>query len=121
MAASADPGVTAVSAGADVAAASSDRSLKVVLRERAMATVPVEPNAKPKSAELVPKLAAVDPDTKTISVRSSGECLLINDCVDQYLWSVYERTPKLDTVKSEERVRKGQAEERHENSYHVLG
>src|SRR5215467_1665645 len=24
--------------------------------------------------------------------------------VDQYLWSVYERTPKLDTVKSEERV-----------------
>jgi hypothetical protein len=66
--------------------------------------VPVEPNAKPKSAELIAKLAAVDPDAKTISVRSSGECVLINDCVDQYLWSLYERTPKVDTVKSEERV-----------------
>ena len=104
MAAPADPGVTTISAGADVVAASSDRSLKVTLGERDMVTVPVEPNAKPKSAELVAKLAAVDPDAKTISVRSSGECLLINDCVDQYLWSLYERTPKLDTVKSEERV-----------------
>ena len=64
MAASADQGATAFSAGADVAAASSDRSLKVALGERAMATVPVEPNTKPKSAEVVPKLAAVDPDAK---------------------------------------------------------
>ena len=88
MAAPADPGVMTISAGADVVAASSDRSLKVALGERAMVTVPVEPDAKPKSAELVAKLAAVDSDAKTTFVRSSGECLLINDCVDQYLWSV---------------------------------
>jgi hypothetical protein len=28
----------------------------------------------------------------------------MNDCVDRYLWSVYERTPKLDTVKTEDHV-----------------
>ena len=26
-------------------------------------------------------------------------------CVDQYLWSLYERTPKVDTVKVEERIK----------------
>ena len=26
-------------------------------------------------------------------------------CVDQYLWSLYERTPKVDTVKMEERIK----------------
>jgi hypothetical protein len=26
-------------------------------------------------------------------------------CIDQYLWSLYERTPKVDTVKVEERVK----------------
>src|SRR5262249_48377746 len=26
-------------------------------------------------------------------------------CIDQYLWSLYERTPKVDTVKVEERIK----------------
>jgi hypothetical protein len=30
---------------------------------------------------------------------------LIDICIDQYLWSLYERTPKVDTVKVEARAR----------------
>src|SRR5262249_53703562 len=39
------------------------------------------------------------------------ECLMAQTCIDQYLWSVYQRTPKLDTIKVPERkkvtVKKG--------------
>ena len=38
------------------------------------------------------------------SVRSSDECLLTENCINEYLWSVYARTPKFDTVKIEERI-----------------
>jgi len=61
------------------------------------------------------KLAAVTPpDT---SVGSSGasppspppeltdECLLAQDCIDQYLWSLYERARKIDTIKVQERFK----------------
>jgi hypothetical protein len=33
------------------------------------------------------------------------ECVLTEECIDQYLWSVYERAPKVDTIKVEERVK----------------
>jgi hypothetical protein len=32
-------------------------------------------------------------------------CLQSDVCIDQYLWSLYERTPKVDTVKVEERIK----------------
>jgi hypothetical protein len=33
------------------------------------------------------------------STETLDECLVPEVCIDQYLWSVYRRTPKLDTVK----------------------
>ena len=30
------------------------------------------------------------------------ECLVPEICIDQYLWSLYQRTPKRDTIKVEE-------------------
>ena len=36
---------------------------------------------------------------------SSNACLERDDCIDQYLWALYERTPKVDTVKVEERMK----------------
>jgi hypothetical protein len=35
---------------------------------------------------------------------ASDECLGAEDCIDQYLWSIYKRTRKLDTVKVPERI-----------------
>jgi hypothetical protein len=42
------------------------------------------------------------------AVRSEAPgdaCLESDVCIDQYLWSLYERTPKVDTVKVEERIK----------------
>ena len=38
-------------------------------------------------------------------LEASDECVLTEECIDQYLWSVYERAPKVDTIKVEERIK----------------
>jgi len=38
-------------------------------------------------------------------VEMPNECLVVEICVDDYLWSFYERTPKVDTNKMKERVK----------------
>ncbi len=40
---------------------------------------------------------------KTVSPpKAADECLVTDSCIDQYLWSVYQRTPKLDTIRVQE-------------------
>ena len=41
----------------------------------------------------------------TVSTEALDACPEPDVCIDQYLWSLYERTPKVDTVKVEERVK----------------
>jgi hypothetical protein len=38
-------------------------------------------------------------------LEASDECVLTEDCIDQYLWSVYGRTRKVDTIKVQERIK----------------
>ncbi|MGE5774017.1 MAG: hypothetical protein ACM3Z4_18635 [Hyphomicrobiales bacterium] len=52
-------------------------------------TDPVQNAAKPALGSEAPDDACLEPDV----------------CIDQYLWSLYERTPKVDTVKLEERIK----------------
>jgi hypothetical protein len=60
-----------------------------------------------------PVLSAVvsrtDPVQKAASSAVSSEaldaCPEPDVCIDQYLWSLYERTPKVDTIKVEERIK----------------
>jgi hypothetical protein len=40
-----------------------------------------------------------------VSSEAVDACAESNVCIDQYLWSLYERTPKVDTVKVEERIK----------------
>jgi hypothetical protein len=40
-----------------------------------------------------------------VSSEALDACAEPDVCIDQYLWSVYERTPKVDTIKVEERVK----------------
>ena len=35
------------------------------------------------------------------SMRSVDDCLVSEVCIDEYLWSLYQRTPKRDTIKVE--------------------
>ena len=58
------------------------------------------------------QLAAVsptDPVQNAVGPAVSSEALHAcpepDACIDQYLWSLYERTPKVDTVKEEERIK----------------
>jgi hypothetical protein len=39
------------------------------------------------------------------SVDTPDECLVAETCIDRYLWSVYERAPKEDTIKVPERIK----------------
>ena len=38
-------------------------------------------------------------------VETPNECLVAEICIDEYLWSLYERTPKVDTNKVTERIK----------------
>ena len=38
-------------------------------------------------------------------VETLDECLVVEICIDEYLWSLYERTPKVDTNKVTEQIK----------------
>ncbi|MEA2984310.1 MAG: hypothetical protein QOD94_564, partial [Alphaproteobacteria bacterium] len=47
-----------------------------------------------------------DPLPPVRPVEAPSECPVLDACVDDYLWSLYERTPKVDTNKVTERIKK---------------
>jgi hypothetical protein len=94
------------------------RSDVTVVRSNAVIAQPKAALAQPDAtfAEQAFKLAAVTP--QDVSVGSSNvsppgvsppeamdDCLLTQDCIDQYLWSLYERARKIDTHKVQERFK----------------
>jgi hypothetical protein len=54
-------------------------------------------------------LSPIDPGRETGKTAPSSNaldaCPEPDVCIDQYLWTLYERTPKVDTVKVEERIK----------------
>jgi hypothetical protein len=50
-------------------------------------------------------VAPAEPEVKAGSLEPSDECLVTEGCIDQYLWSMYERTQKVDTIKVQELIR----------------
>jgi hypothetical protein len=51
------------------------------------------------------KVTLVDPEVNVSRLEASDECVLREECIDQYLWSVYEHARKVDTVKVQERIK----------------
>jgi hypothetical protein len=51
---------------------------------------------------LADPVARVDPD---VQPEAADNCLEAEDCIDQYLWSIYERARKVDTVKIQEPIK----------------
>jgi hypothetical protein len=45
------------------------------------------------------------PEPAVRPVETPDECLVAEICIDQYLWSLYERTPKIDTNKVTEKIK----------------
>jgi hypothetical protein len=61
----------------------------------------------------------VQPEPNVSPLEASDECVLSEQCIDQYLWSVYERARKVDTVKVEEQIET--TVKNQENCYEVRG
>ena len=62
-----------------------DPDARLVLPERGVATAHAD------------QAAFTDPDVKPSPLETSDEWLLAEDCIDQYLWSIYQRARKVDT------------------------
>jgi hypothetical protein len=62
------------------------------------------PEASP--AQVAGSPAAREPDDAHAALDSTeilDECLVVDNCIDRYLWVLYQRAPKEDTVRTEER------------------
>jgi hypothetical protein len=71
----------------------------------------IPPETSPESDGVTPAIANREPgDVSPASQANKGigsievldECFAIDVCIDRYLWSLYQRTPKEDTVKIDE-------------------
>jgi hypothetical protein len=86
------------------------QSSTAVFRPETVVAKPVAAAAPPDAAaaETAFKLAAVTPPDASVGAslpEVTDECLLSQDCIDQYLFSLYERARKIDTIKVEERFK----------------
>ena len=50
------------------------------------------------------KAPPAEPEANVSPLEASDECVLSEECIDQYLWSVYERARKVDTIKVQEQI-----------------
>src|SRR5436190_5692700 len=64
-----------------------------------------DPNTRVAVADPVIKLPLAEPEVNVSPLQASDQCGLSEGCIDQYLWSVYERAPKVDTIKVQEQIK----------------
>src|SRR5262249_6436908 len=64
-----------------------------------------EPDTRAAVADPVIKVPLAEPEVNVSPFGASDECVLSEECIDQYLWSVYERAPKVDTTKVEKQIK----------------
>ena len=106
----------------DAAVESSDTATPVLVRATATRTTSDEPESiteaaltdssqmQPPEKPLVHVATASTPDPMPNEARGSvssieivDECLVADICIDRYLWALYQRTPKEDSIKVDER------------------
>src|SRR5436190_23453191 len=54
-------------------------------------TALADPDARATLADPVIKVPLVEPEVSVSPLEAADECLAAQDCIDQYLWSAYER------------------------------
>src|SRR5262249_12179050 len=77
----------------------------VALASPKLRTALADPNTRDPVADPVIKVPLAEPEVNVSPLETSDECVLSEECIDQYLWSVYERAPKVDTIKVEEKIK----------------
>ena len=68
-------------------------------------TALADPNTRAAVADPVIKVPLAEPEVNVSPLEASDECVLSEECIDQYLWSVYERARKVDTIKVQEQIK----------------
>src|SRR5438876_10386811 len=68
-------------------------------------TALADPNIRAAVADPVIKVPLAEPEVNVSPLEVSDECVLSEECIDQYLWSVYERARKVDTIKVQEQIK----------------
>ena len=64
-----------------------------------------DPDASAALADPVINVPLAEPEANVSPLEAADACVLTEECIDQYLWSVYERAPKVDTIKVEEKIK----------------
>jgi hypothetical protein len=77
----------------------------VALASPELRTAFADPNTRDPVADPVIKVPLAEPEVNVSPLEASDECVLSEECIDQYLWSVYERARKVDTIKVEEQIK----------------
>jgi hypothetical protein len=79
-------------------------ALDVTLADPDLGATLTSSDMKSASSDPITEVALAEPAVQARSLGVSDECVA-EDCIDQYLWSIYERTRKVDTIKVEELIR----------------
>jgi hypothetical protein len=83
--------------------AAGEPSIETPLPDSRQATTPAPPV---HLTSLFPSKAAIDEPLPPVApLETSKECLEDESCINEYLWSLYERTPKVDTNKVTEQIK----------------
>jgi LAS superfamily LD-carboxypeptidase LdcB len=95
----AEKSATTVMETADTAAVTS-KPAPIVIAALTDPSETLRPETPPESA--VKAAPEADEANRTIDPAEVDECIVVDPCIDRYLWALYQRTPKEDTVKSQE-------------------
>jgi hypothetical protein len=105
LCAPANPGRQVKAALAPIDAIAAFAHSDVTLASPDLRTALADPSTGASVADPVTKVPLAEPEVNVSPLKASDECALIEVCIDQYLWSVYERAPKVDTIKVEEQIK----------------
>jgi hypothetical protein len=70
-----------------------------------MKTALADPDTRADLFDAVIKVPLLEPELNVSPLEASDQCVLSEECIDQYLWSVYQRARKVDTIKMPERIK----------------
>jgi len=86
-----------------MAAADKQESIVVAALPDSSLMLPSETPPVPVTPASTPDPVPSDAKDAVDSVEILDECLVADACIDRYLWALYQRTPKMDTIKVTER------------------
>src|SRR5499427_2048132 len=87
------------------ARANPDRHVDAALAHMDATAARAHSDAAAAVADPIIKVPLAEPEVNVSPLEASDACVLSEACIDQYLWSVYDRAPKVDTIKVEEEIK----------------